>query len=103
MPSVVCLSRTRLGLGGAEAGHFRVAMEPEGCGWGLFGMLAEAAMPSEAYATLEELPERPGWWATSTTAAKVLVILSSTLLGCCLFGAVGMAVRKRRRGAHESG
>ena len=94
--------RNSWGVGWGEGGHFRVAMDPEGCGWGLFGVLAEAALPSEAYATLDELPERPGWWATSTTAAKVLVILASSFLGCCLCGMIGLAIRKRMEKEDES-
>jgi len=71
-------------------------MENEGCGWGLFGMLAEAVIPSDTYTSLEDLPERPGWWETSTTWQKVLVILASILGFCCLGGLVGSFFRKRR-------
>lgn len=46
------------------------------CGkWGLFGMLAESAIPSDAYTTLEELPERPGWWEVSTCLMYIFAVL----------------------------
>jgi len=86
-----------------EGGYFRIAMNEAGdCGtWGLFGMLAEQAMPSEAYGTLEELPDRPGWWETSSTAQKTLVIVASILGFLCLCGGLGALWRKcsRRRGS----
>lgn len=71
-------------------------MNDPGCGWGLFGMLSEAGMPSQAYRTLEELPERPGWWETAYTWQKALVILASVLGVCCLCGCVGALWQKRR-------
>lgn len=69
-----------------EEGYFRIAMNDPGLGeWGLFGMLAESALPSEAYTTLDELPERPSWWKTAATWQKVLVVVASVLgfLGLC--------------------
>ncbi|KAL7519236.1 hypothetical protein ACHAWX_004021 [Stephanocyclus meneghinianus] len=67
-----------------EEGHFRVAMNDPGCGWGLFGMLAESAIMKDAYSSLEELPERPGWWETAQTWQKVLVIFGSILGFICV-------------------
>ena len=72
-------------------------MNDEGCGWGLFGILAEASAPSQAYSTLEEVPER-SWWMTAQKWEKALVILFSILgfigLCCCI-----ITLWKRRRGS----
>ena len=80
-----------------EDGYFRVAMNDAGCGWGLFGLLAESAVPSQAYKNLEDLPERPGWWETAQTWEKALVILFSILGFCCLCGIVGALRRRVKR------
>lgn len=81
--------RNSWGSGWGEEGHFKIAMNNPGCNWGLFGMLAEAAMPSEAYKNLEDLPERPGWWETAANWEKAMVILFSILGFCCLCGCLG--------------
>ena len=72
-------------------------MNDAGCGWGLFGLLAESAVPSQAYKNLEDLPERPGWWETAQTWEKALVILFSILGFCCLCGIVGALRRRVKR------
>jgi len=89
--------RNSWGKGWGEEGNFRIAMNDEGCGWGLFGLLAEASAPSQAYSTLEEVPER-SWWMTSQKWEKALVIMFSILgfigLCCCI-----ITLWKRRRGS----
>lgn len=88
--------RNSWGAGWGESGHFRVAMNDPGIAeWGLFGMLAESAMPSQAYKNLDDLPERPGWWETSQTWEKTLVILFSILGFCCLCSCLGALWKKR--------
>jgi len=78
-----------------EEGHFRIAMNNPGIGeWGLFGCLAEAALPSDAYKNLSDLPERPGWWETAAVWEKTM-ILSSILGFCCLCGCLGAVWNKR--------
>lgn len=73
-----------------ESGHFRVAMNDPGCGWGLFGILAESALMEDAYSTLEALPERPSWWETAKGYQKGLVIAGGLLgfisLASCVVG-----------------
>lgn len=68
---------------------------------GLFGMLAESAVPSEAYRSLEDLPERPGWWETAQTWEKAMVIIASIVGFCCLCGCLG-ALFKKFRSAPEA-
>mmetsp|Transcript_40788 Transcript_40788/g.85680 ORF Transcript_40788/g.85680 Transcript_40788/m.85680 type:complete len:522 (+) Transcript_40788:211-1776(+) len=90
--------RNSWGNGWGENGNFRIAMNEKGLGeWGLFGMLAEAAMPSDAYQNLEDLPERPGWWETAATWEKTLVILFSIIGFCCLCGCVSALFKKYRK------
>ena len=83
--------RNSWGEGWGEEGNFRVVMNDEGCGWGLFGVLAENGAPSDAYQSLEDLPERPGWWETAQPWEKALVILFSILGLCCLCGCLATA------------
>jgi hypothetical protein len=80
-----------------EEGHFCVAMDDPGCVWGLFGMLAESAIMQDAYSSLEELPERPGWWETVQTWQKVLVIFGSVLGFICV-GSIAWGMWQQRRG-----
>lgn len=81
-----------------EEGYFRIAMDDPGCGWGLFGMLAESALPAEVYDSAEELPEReyPSWWQRAEGWQKFLVIFGSIVGFCCLCAGVG-ALRKKAR------
>ncbi|KAL3787483.1 hypothetical protein HJC23_001133 [Cyclotella cryptica] len=79
-----------------EEGHFRVAMDDPGCGWGLFGMLAESAIMQDAYSSLEELPERPGWWETAQTWQKALVIFGSLLGFLCVCSIIWGLWQQRR-------
>lgn len=71
-----------------EAGHFRVAMDDPGCGWGLFGILAESALMDDAYTTLEALPERPSWWESAKGYQKALVITGGILGFICVASCV---------------
>lgn len=43
--------RNSWGPSWGEAGHFRVAMDEPGCGWGLFGILAESALMEDGEPT----------------------------------------------------
>jgi len=88
--------RNSWGSAWGEEGNFNIAMNDPGCGWGLFGMLAETALPSDAYRNLEDLPERPGWWETSATWEKVMVILFSILGFCCVGGCLAGLWNKRK-------
>ena len=67
-----------------EAGHFRVAMDDPGCGWGLFGILAESALMEDAYSTLDALPERPSFWESARGYQKALVIAGGVLGFICV-------------------
>ena len=71
-------------------------MNDASCGWGLFGMLAESALPSDSYENLEDLPERPSWWETAQTWEKVLVILFSILGFCCLCSCIGAFCKRSK-------
>lgn len=77
-----------------EDGHFRVAMDDPGCGWGLFGMLAESALMEDAYSSLESLPDRPSWWETAFGYQKALVICASILGFICLCSVIVAVARK---------
>lgn len=89
--------RNSYGSGWGEEGYFRIAMNDRGIGeWGLFGMLAEAAIPSQAVQNLEDLPERPGWWERAATWEKVMVVLFSILGFCCLCGCLGALWNRRK-------
>lgn len=88
--------RNSYGPNWGEEGHFRIAMNDASCGWGLFGMLAEAALPSDSYENLEDLPERPSWWETAQTWEKVLVILFSILGFCCLCSCIGAFCKRSK-------
>mmetsp|Transcript_15470 Transcript_15470/g.21977 ORF Transcript_15470/g.21977 Transcript_15470/m.21977 type:complete len:546 (-) Transcript_15470:1510-3147(-) len=89
--------RNSWGSGWGEAGHVRVAMNQPGCGWGLFGLLSEGALLEDVYTSKEDLPERPSWWQTSSTGAKVLVILASLLGVLLLSSVVGTCAKKCRK------
>lgn len=89
--------RNSWGSGWGEAGHVRIAMNQYGCGWGLFGMLSEGALLEDVYTSKDALPERPSWWARSSTGAKVLVILGSVVGFCVLFTCVCIGFRKYRK------
>ena len=69
-------------------------MNDPGCGWGLFGILAESALMEDAYSTLEALPERPGWWETAKGYQKVLLVVGSLLGFICFTSVIMSWVRK---------
>ena len=80
-----------------EEGHFKVAMDDPGCGWGLFGILSESALMEDVYTSLDDLPERPSWWDTAQGWEKAFVIVASILGFCCLCGCLGAIVLRVRK------
>jgi len=81
-----------------EAGYFRVGMNNPGCGWGLFGMLAESAIPADVYTNIDDLPVReyPSWWQTAEGWEKALVVFGS-IFGFCFLCCITGALWNRRK------
>ena len=90
--------RNSWGTGWGEGGHFRIASDSSGEGeWGLFGILAESAIPYKAFNVTAAEPDQSGSDQKLDDWAQILLLVLAVLAGVCLIGCVLQLVCGRRK------